>query len=124
MRLIRVTALLLTVCFLSERVALAIPTSDAASAKQQITARGIGKVVNVYEASGIALRGKIVSIGKDSFDMQTGSQPAVEVAFADVQQVKGLGLSKGAKIGLIIGVVVVILVIVGASLAHAQPHPG
>ena len=119
MRLSRITALLLAITFLNEHVALAIPTPDAASAKQQIAARNVGKSVKVHEADGTVLRGKIVSLGEDSFGVQVGSKPPVEVTFANVRAVDGAGLSKGAKIGMGVAVgVVLAVVIVAVTIAH------
>jgi len=120
LRLSRATALLLALTFVTERAAFATSSPDAASAKQQIAARGVGKGVKVHEADGTVLRGKIVSMGEDSFGMQVGSKPVVEVPFANVREVQGPGLSKGAKIAIWTGVGVLVLVIaVGASYAHA-----
>ena len=119
MRLSRITALLLAIAFLSDRLALAIPTPDAASAKQQIATRGVGKSVKVHEADGTVLRGKIVSLGEDSFGIQIGSKPSIEVTFANVRAVDGPGLSKGAKIGMGVGAgVVLAVVIVAVTIAH------
>ena len=120
LRLSRATALLLALTLVTERAAFATSTPDAASAKQQIAARGVGKGVKVHEADGTVLRGKIVSMGENSFGMQVGSKPVVEVPFANVREVQGPGLSKGAKIALWTGVGVFVLVIViGGAIAHA-----
>ncbi len=116
LRLSRATALLLALTSVIERGAFATSTPDAASAKQQIAARGGGKGVKVHEVDGTVLRGKIVSIGENSFAMQVGSKPVVEVLFANVREVQAPGLSKGAKIAIWTGVGVLVLVIaVGAS---------
>lgn len=122
LRLNRIATLLLVILFLSERVALAIPTPDAASAKQQIAARGVGKGVKVHEADGAVLRGKIVSLQDDTFSIQVGSKPPVEIAYANVRAVEKAGLSSGAKIGIGIGVGVVAgtAVVIGA-LASRSP---
>ena len=120
LRFLRITAFLLMLTIASERLAFATLTPDAVSAKQQIAARGVGKGVKVHEADGTVLRGKIVSIGEDSFGMQVGSKPVVEVTFAMVREVQGPGLSRGAKIAIWTGVGVLVLVIaVGASYARA-----
>lgn len=123
LRLSKITALLLFMVFLGERVALAAPTPDAASAKQQIAALGVGKGIKVHEADGTVLRGKIVSVKDDSFGVQVGSAPLVEIAYEDVRAVEKRGLSTGAKIGIGfgIGVVVsaaVVAIIVDRSLSH------
>ena len=120
LRFLRITAFLLMLTIASERLAFATLTPDAVSAKQQIAARGVGKGVKVHEADGTVLRGKIVSIAEDSFGMQVGSKPVVEVTFAMVREVQGPGLSRGAKIAIWTGVGVLVLVLaVGASYARA-----
>lgn len=120
LRMSRITALLLVMAFLSERVALAIPTLDASSAKQQIAARGVGNGVKGHEADGTVLRGKIVWLKDDSFGLHVGSKPSVEVAFANVRAVDGPGLSKGAKIGIGVGVAVVatVAIVLGVKASH------
>ncbi len=119
-RLVQITALLLVITFSTERIALAASTPDAASAKQQVASRGLGKGVKIREADGTSLRGKIVSLGEDSFGLQVGSKPAIDVPYAAVTEVQGPGLSRGARIGLWVGVGVLALVIVaGASYGRA-----
>lgn len=121
LRFSRLFALLLAVTLLSDCTAFATSTPDAASAKQQIAVRGVGKGVKVHEADGTVLRGKIVSVGEDSFGLQVGSKPRVEVAFANIRAVEGPGLSKGAKIGIGIGigVVLVVAIVVGTVASRA-----
>jgi hypothetical protein len=125
LRISRVTTLLLALTFVTERAAFATLAPDAASAKQQIAARGVGKGVKVHEADGTVLRGKIVSMGENSFGMQVGSKPVVDVSFANVREVQGPGLSKGAKIAIWTGAgVIVLATALGASYAHAVSSLG
>ena len=124
LRLSRMTALVLALALLSERVALAVPTPDASSAQQQIASRGIGKSVKVHEADGTVLRGKIMWLKDDSFGVKVGSQRLVEVAFTNVRSVDGPGLSKGAKVG--IGVSAGLLVgglVTGVIMSHVTGLP-
>lgn len=123
LRLSRTATLLFVTVFLCQRVALAIPTPDAASAKQQIAARGVGKGVKVHESDGSVLRGRIVSLNDDSFGIQVGSKPPMDVAFANVRAVDGPGLSGGAKIALGVGIgVAVSATAVAIFISHALSH--
>ncbi len=119
LRFSRVTALLLAMTSLCERLSFATSTPDARSAKQQIAARGVGKGVKVHEADGTVPRGKIVSMGEDRFGMQVGSKPVVEVPFRECARGAGAGAVEGSKDCNLAGVGVVVLVIaIGASYAH------
>ena len=119
MQLGRLTTLLLVIVFLGERVGLTLPTPDAASAKHQIEARGVGKGVKVHEADGAVLSGKIVSLNDDSFGIQVGSKPSVEIAYADVRAVDKPGLSTGAKIGIGVGIgVAVSAAVIAIYIGH------
>ena len=112
-----ISGVLSAVLFLnSVAVAATKPPLDAVAAKQAVQARGVGKGVRVQEADGTVARGKIVSIGEESFGVQTGSKPAVEIAFAKVTEVQGAGLSKGEKIGIVVAVGVVVAVVLVAVL--------
>ncbi len=120
-RLCRLTTLLLVTVVLSERVALAIPTPDSASAKQQIAARGVGKGIKVHEADGATLREKIVALNEDSFRMQVGSKAPLEIAYSNIRAVDGPGFSNGSKIGIVVGLatVTVVAIVIGVAASHA-----
>lgn len=106
--LLRCIALVLFISIPGNTLAYAEePTLTPATAKQMVQARGVGKGIKVKEADGTTLRGKITSIGDDSFSMQAGSRSAVEISYAQVTRVQGPGLSTGAKIGILIGAAVV-----------------
>jgi hypothetical protein len=58
------------------------------------------------------LAGYISEAGKDSFavtDLKTGA--TTRVAYSDVAQVQGHNLSKGAKIAIVVGIVVAVAVV-------------
>jgi len=71
-----------------------------------LQARKVGKMVKIKEADGTVLRAKLVSIGEASVTVQVGSKPTVEVPYDKVTAVKGPGLPKGAKIAIVVVVVV------------------
>jgi len=64
-------------------------------------------MVKVKQTDGTELRAKIVSIGETAVVLQVGSKPTVEIPYSKVMGVKGGGMSKGAKIALIVGAVLV-----------------
>lgn len=119
----KIMAFLLCLAFLGERVALALPTPDAATAKQLITRRGVGKRIKIHEADGAVIRGKITALGENSFGLQVGHDAPADIPFARVRQVDGPGLSTGAKVGLGIGITLagaaaVTAAVIGVSLSH------
>ena len=104
LRFTRMIAFVLALAFIVQGAAFALQTPDAASAKQMITRRGVGAKVKIHETDGSILRGRIMSLNEDSFRIQTGHKPEVEVPFASVRDVNGHGLSRGTKIGIGVGV--------------------
>ena len=118
----RMIALNLVLACLSQRAALAFPTPDASSAKQLITRRGVGTKVTIHETDGTILRGRIMSLNEDSFGIQIGHEPAVEVPFASVRDVNGCGLSRRAKVGIGVGVAAAAAVGVTAIVISRSVH--
>ncbi len=124
-RPLRCFALVLFISILGDALAYAEePTLTPVTAKQMVQARGVGKGIKVKEADGTTLRGKVASIGADSFGMQVGSKPAVEISYAQVTKVQGPGLSKVAKIGILVGVAVVATAAISVAYdAHKLDEP-
>jgi hypothetical protein len=80
-------------------------------------AKKVGKKSNVTVKlqDGSKLKGRITQAGEDSFtltDSKTG-QPST-LAYRDVTQVRGPGISLGAKIAIAVGIAVVVFVLVVA----------
>ncbi len=115
-RALRVIALVLFCSVFLSGVAYATDAPpDAASTKQMLEKRGVGKMVKIKQADGKELRAKIVSIGETSAVLQVSSKkPPVEVPYGTVAEVKGPGLSKGVKITIVVAIVWIALGIVGA----------
>jgi hypothetical protein len=92
---------------------------DAATLHQKLTARGIGKSVRVTNVDGTETKGTLVSIGEDSFQVtpKNATQP-ISIPNAQVTKFANGDLSKGAKIGIGVGIAVGILLILGVISAH------
>ena len=93
--------------------------SQAAKVKAELQKRGIGEKsrVKVRLGNKKELKGYISKIEDASFDLtdkRTGR--STTISYGDVQKVQGSGLSKGAKIGIVVGVA---LVVVGVVFAVA-----
>lgn len=94
--------------------------SAAAKIKADVMKRGTGekKRVKVTMNSGTTLKGYISQTGEDSFELtDSKTNQNTTIAYRDVAQVKGTGLSKGAKIGIGIGVAAGALAVVLGLLA-------
>ena len=114
-RFLRIFVLLLCVCLAGDRVSFAFEPSDTATLKQQIASHGVGAVVRLSRKNGSEIKGKIVSIGDDACTLQVKKEPApVNVLYADVNKVRGSGLSHGAKVGIIVGACVLAAVGIAA----------
>jgi len=74
--------------------------------KAEVFKRGTGEKarVKVKLRDGSEVRGYISKTNEDSFELRDKSGKSVTIAYADVISVRKLGLSKGAKIGIGVGV--------------------
>ena len=113
-----VAMLLVAMVFGSSVADAAGPPMDAARAKLALEARGIGSAVKVRQGDGAMHRGTIVSLGEQSFVFQEKGRPPSEVPFSEVRSVQGPGMSRGAKVGLGLGIgaaAFVVLLVIGAA---------
>src|SRR6266851_4023086 len=97
------------------QAAQAEDASQTAKVKTEVQKRGIGDKsrVRVRLRNKAEVKGYISKIEDASFevtDKNTGR--ATTIPYADVEKVQGSGLSKGAKIGIIVGAAVVIVALV------------
>ena len=93
--------------------------------KASVQKRGIGEKsrVKVSLRNKKEIKGYISKIEDASFDVTDKSTgQATTILYADVERVQGAGLSKGAKIGIIAGAAVVIVVVVFAAEFKAHGY--
>jgi hypothetical protein len=107
-------ALLLIPAMLSNALAYAARKPlDIATVNEKIAERGVGHEVRVALVGKIEVKGIIVSIGDQSFVLKAkGADQPQSIQYAQVTEVKGGhpgGLSEGAKVGIFIGIGVVLL---------------
>ena len=115
--LLRQIAFALCLCLLGNSVAYAAGSPpDAEAAKAQFEKHGIGSTVRVNEANGAHVKGRIISIGSDGVVLAPTGSPDVLVAYAQVNSVKGPGLSTGGKVGILVFVGVAVVGIVAIVL--------
>ena len=88
---------------------------DTVTLHKKLTKRGIGKAVKVTQVSGEEIKGTLVSIDADSFQVKPNNagQPT-RISNTQVQKIDNVGLSRGAKIGITVGITMVALGIVGS----------
>ncbi len=111
---------LLVAVFVFNSVAVAQATqtqeaSQAAKVKAEVQKRGVGEKsrVKVRLRNKAEVKGYISKIEDASFDVtDKNTGRATTIPYADVGKVQGSGLSKGAKIGIIVGAAVVIVAVV------------
>jgi hypothetical protein len=120
LRLSAVVALVLSNTLIGNSIAFAaLPPMDAMTAKQAIATRGVGKRVKVTETDGTVVTGQIAAIEDEKFDVRAkDAAPAVPIPFSQVKDVHNAGLSKGAKIGIVLAVVGAAIAITAAVLIH------
>lgn len=117
-RLKQCIAMLLVCALVSPAIANARPKPlDPVTVHDRIAKRGVGSWICVDEANGIALVGRVVSIGDQSVGLQLQNYPEVTpVFYTDIVGVR-TGPSKGAVIA-IIGATVGAGIIAGLVLKH------
>ena len=99
--------------------------SQSAKVKAEVQRRGTGEKsrVRVRLRNKAEVKGYISKIEDSSFDVTdkiTGQ--ATRISYGDAERVQGAGLSKGAKIGIIVGIGVAIVVVVFAAEAKAHGY--
>jgi len=96
-RLKRCLGMLLGCALLAPAVANARPKPlDPATVHARIAKRGVGNWICVDEANGIALVGRIVSVGDESVGLQLQNYPEITpVLYTDIVGLR-MGLSRGA----------------------------
>ena len=117
MRAMRLSSVALMLTLVANGVAVAaspMDKMDTTIVQAKVKARGIGKEVKITETDKTQLKGVIVKIGEQSFQLKVKDSPdPVEIPYANVSSVHNAGLSTGAKvgIGILIGVVAVVLIL-------------
>lgn len=113
------------------------PVRRAALAQQRLTDSGVEKIkidiarrfrdgktnVTVRLRNGLERTGRITQAAENMFTLReknSGSQ--LDISYADVTKVKGKGLSKGAKFGILTGIVAG-AVIIGALISLKNFDP-
>lgn len=107
----RLFAVCTAVIFLFSTSVPQLPAQSAVKAaaptpiEAQVRAVGIGHKAVVTRLDGNQLKGQIMAINADSFRLNQGKHKGESLlAFTDVSAVKKGGLSKGAKIGIGVGI--------------------
>jgi hypothetical protein len=93
-------------------------------AKSEVQKRGVGARVKVKLANGTEVRGVISKAEDASFGViENKTGQAFTIAYSDVGKIQGPGLSKGAKIAIVLGSILVgVGIAIGAFIAHVQKH--
>jgi len=117
----RLSILVLLTTLIPNHIALASsPPLDSLSVKQEIATRGVGKGVKITETDGTVVTGKIVAVEDEEFQVAPkGGAPAVAIPFSQVKGIHNAGLSKGAKVGIVLAVVGAAVAITAAVLVHS-----
>lgn len=100
-----------------------ISASAAQKIKVNVLKRGTGTKakVNIRMLNGTKLKGYISQTGEDSFTLtDSKTNQTTTLAYADIKEVKGNGLSTGAKIAIFGGITAAVVVaVIAYSVAHA-----
>jgi hypothetical protein len=102
-----------------------VEEKQATHIKAEVERRGTGEKsrVKVRLRNKAEVKGYVSKIQDSSFDVTDKiSGQATRISYADVEKVQGPGLSRGAKIGIIVGVGVAIVVVVFAAEAKAHGY--
>jgi hypothetical protein len=85
--------------------------------KAKIQARGVGQGVFVTLADNTTAKGTIVTIGEQSFALKLKkvAQPR-EIEYAQLTGVHNDRLTRGQKVGIVVGVVAVAIIITAVTL--------
>lgn len=113
------------------------PVPRAALAQQQLTEPGVEKIktdiarrlrdektnVTISLRNGSVRKGRITQAGENMFTLrEKNSRTQSDISYTDVSKVKGQGLSKGAKFGILTGIIAG-AVIIGALISLRNFDP-
>ena len=91
-RVFRIGALVVGLAVAGSGVAMGAKPLDAATVKQKVEARGVGKDLKVGLGDGSTVSGEIVWIGEERFQLKDKREPQpVDVSYAQVIRVGGSG---------------------------------
>jgi hypothetical protein len=99
-------------------------TPQVAKIKAQVQKRGAGEKSRVWVTleNGTMVKGYIGKVEESSFDVnpnKTGQ--ATSISYTDVQKIQGPGLSKVAKVGIVVVVgVAIVALVIGIEFANAK----
>ncbi len=119
-RLFRFTAMLLVPALLWNSFAFAAPkVADPVAMKAKIQARGVGQGVRVTFADKSEAKGLIMAIGDHSFTMKPRKSDDVrQIDYAQITGVHNDHLSRGQKVGIVVGVVAVAICAIVIVAVH------
>jgi len=97
-------------------------TSELAKVKSEIARRRTGDKVMIKLRNGSELKGRITQTSQNMFTFKEDTRGQRDINYVEVASVKGQGLSKGAKFGILTAIVTG-AVVIGAliSLKHMDP---
>ena len=91
-RVFRVVVLVVGLAVAGSGVALGAKPVDAATVKQKVEERGVGKELKVSLGDGSTVSGEIVWIGEEKFQLKAKKEPQpVDVTYEQVTRVGGSG---------------------------------
>jgi hypothetical protein len=123
-RWFRLTSTFLVLVLLSNSLAFAAKKpADPAVIKAKIQSRGVGQGVRVTLTGGTDAKGVIVAIHDQGFalKLKTVDQPR-EIEYAQITGVHNDKLTRGQKVGIVVGAVAVGIVIVAGVLTYDFDH--
>ena len=117
-------------------VLMLLPVRRAALGQQRLVDRGVVKVktdiarrlrdaktnVTVRLRNGSELKGRITDAAENMFTIKKNAGARHDISYADVTRLRGQGLSKGAKFGIITGILAG-AVIIGALISLKKFDP-
>ena len=84
--------------------------------RRYLTRMGTGKQVDVTVDNGRRFKGNVLGMTHDSFDIRTDDRgQSTTILFRDVKDIKRPGLSRAAKIGIVVASVAVVLIVIARS---------
>jgi hypothetical protein len=115
-------ALILVFTLASQNSALAFPTSDVALGSPPVSRvkteiqnyNAAKRQVKVTLRSGNELKGYVSRLDDVSFDLTEKSGHVSKLSYEDVEKVHGGGLSRGAKIGIVVAGAIAVVALVFA----------
>ena len=112
----RFCALLVSLTLIFTEGAYGTAHQEPLSSEKQMRTYHVGQTVVVKQVDGTVLRARVISLNESTVVLRPDKGPNIAIAYKNLTNVQQAGISKRAKIWIVVGIVFVALGIIGTRV--------